>query len=189
MSGQYAPNLGNDTYRWGGIADVRVQSLATGRSLGRSIVYMVSATFFFAYGFVLVVTELLDQGLTAGLPSLELGGLVIALGILFGHRAAVACWQFWRYAMTIEVVGQPKPVKIRPSRRRPAVEAKDRDIHARRSGASGAPCVGQVILTALVRWVTAIRSTTPSSGKGRLAADQEPGEAQDSVPPDESSHE
>lgn len=135
---------GSTEVQWLNIVSARAQSLATGRSLPRAILLSVVALLYVLWGLILEVWVLLANG--SGERALALSGPLVLLGFLFGRRATVTCWQFGRYALIIDVVGQPKPVKIRPSRRRLVIEAKARDINTMVDRASGAPFAGRYII-------------------------------------------
>lgn len=134
---------GSTKVQWPSIVSASVRPLATGRSLPRAVLLSVVALLYALWGLVLEVWVLLANGSAPGERALALSGPLVLLGFLFGRRAIVTCWQFGRYALIIDVVGQPKPVKIRPSHCRLVIEAKARDINTMVGRASGAPFAGQ----------------------------------------------
>lgn len=115
---------------WRYIGSLEGRPLATGRSLPWAIVRLVPAIPLFLYGVSYVIYANLGAPYRfAEWSVLATGGIFALLGLLLGGRPVVTCWQYGRYALTINVAGWRKPVDIR-SRRRLAVAARERDINA-----------------------------------------------------------
>jgi hypothetical protein len=138
--------IGRDRYPWRYVRGASVRSLATDRSLGWAIVRLVPATPLFLYGVSYAIYASLEAPHRFAESTVLVTGAIFALlGVLLGGRPVVTCWQFGCYALTIDVAGR-KPIKIRPSHRRQAVETRERDINARL-----VPFMGQIIVSGPAR--------------------------------------
>ena len=135
-AGQEGLIIGRTKESWRIIAGARILVQDTNRSLAWAIVRLVLAVSVFLYGVLYVAI-----GAPAVFPEwsvLATGGVFALIAVVLGGRPLVTCWQTGRYALLIDMVGEPVPVAIRPSHRRQTVVRKAREINTR-VGRSGAP--------------------------------------------------